>query len=221
MTVADEDVPWAMQLVALVPRVAPPTRTAVCECAATAVVTLLSDARTVDGPWRESVGYWTERRIRKVVRRARGAPWEAAQTIDGVTADVSGARVRAFVPGPVDAVPPALGRLQVGGTDVPDRGEPSPDAPPGLTIAVTPAVTMTTGKAAAQCGHAAQLALAAMSPSQRADWERRGFALRVVFAAAGAWPDQRARAAVTVIDGGFTEVAPGTLTAVASWAGLP
>ena len=214
----DDAPPWAMQLVALIPRIAPPTRTGVCEAAATAVVALLCDERAQDGPWQAMVTRWTAGRIRKVVRRARGAAWEAAQDLDGVTVEVGGASVRAFVPGPVDQVPAALARLQVGGTEVPEIGDPSAAVPDGLTIAVTPEVTMTAGKAAAQCGHAAQLALATLSDEGRTTWQRAGFPLRVLFPDAATWVVMLHTFPVAVHDGGFTEVAPGTLTAVARWA---
>jgi peptidyl-tRNA hydrolase len=65
---------------------------------------------------------------------------------------------------------------------------------------------MTTGKAAAQCGHAAHLLLRA-----RGAWP--GLRVRVVDA--DEWSRAVAEADVVVRDGGFTEVAPGTMTAVA------
>ena len=91
--------------------------------------------------------------------------------------------------------------------------------PGGLTIAHTPAVPMTTGKAAAQSGHAAQLALLAMRRSDLARWRESGFAVRVITPDAETWQRLSRRAPVTVRDAGYTEVPSGTTTAVAWWPG--
>ncbi|HEY5049813.1 MAG TPA: hypothetical protein VII50_02855 [Acidothermaceae bacterium] len=53
----------------------------------------------------------------------------------------AGAQVRAFVPGPTDAVPPQIGKLQVAGLGL-EPGTPSSAAPGILPVAVTPHVTM-------------------------------------------------------------------------------
>jgi peptidyl-tRNA hydrolase len=201
-----------MQLVLRVEKGAPPSHLAVCEAAAMAVVTLLTDPRSAPGgEWHDAVAHWESRRIRKVVRRARGSRWEALAALPGVLVDHEGAPARAFVPGPVTQVPPEIARLQVGGTDLAREDEPKPPpAPPYALITLNPGVTMTTGKAAAQCGHAAQLLLWATGP-----WP--GPRTRVV--EADDWPDAVATADAVVRDGGFTEVAPGTMTAVARLVG--
>ncbi|WP_329256729.1 peptidyl-tRNA hydrolase [Actinoallomurus sp. NBC_01490] len=200
--------PWAMQLALRVEKNAPPTHLAVCEAAAMAAVTLLADPRSAPGgEWHEAVAAWESRRIRKVVRRARGARWEALGALPGVLVDHEGAPARAFVPGPVTEVAPEIARLQVGGTDLEREEEPKPPpAPPYALIGLNPGVPMTTGKAAAQCGHAAHLLLRA-----RGAWP--GLRVRVV--EADEWSRTVAEADVVVRDGGFTEVAPGTMTAVA------
>jgi peptidyl-tRNA hydrolase len=151
---------------------------------------------------------WETRRIRKVVRRARGVRWEALDALPGVLVDHEGAPARAFVPGPVTDVPPEISRLQVGGTDLPRDEEPKPPPePPYALLALNPGVTMTTGKAAAQCGHAAHLLLRTVGA-----WP--GLRVRVV--EPDDWSRAVAVADAVVRDGGFTEVAPGTMTAVAS-----
>jgi len=58
-----------------------------------------------------------------------------------VTVVHAGAQVRAFVPGPTDAVPPQIGKLQVAGLGL-EPGTPSSAAPGILPVAVTPHVTM-------------------------------------------------------------------------------
>src|SRR5262245_46624693 len=106
-----------MQLVARAEKASPPAHGAVWEAAATAVAALLTDPRAADpeGEWHPFVARWEAGRIRKVTRRARGVRWTDAQDLPGVTVDVNGAQVRAFVPGSVDEVPPEIAKLQVAG----------------------------------------------------------------------------------------------------------
>ncbi len=209
---------WAMQLAVRDDRPDRPGHLAVCEAAAAAVVLLLTDPRAVDGEWTRQVQRWADGRIRKVVRRGRGAAFRAAIELDGVGAERQGAYVKAFVPGPIAAVPRPLAKLQVGGTDMPERGVPAPAVEHGLDIALTPHFPMTTGKAAAQSGHAAQLALLSMTPAGISNWERSGWAIRVTEPAEQMWDRLVRNWPVAVADGGFTEVPPGTVTALACWA---
>ncbi|GGV03243.1 hypothetical protein GCM10010182_21460 [Actinomadura cremea] len=211
-----DDPPWAMQLVVRAEKADPPAHGAVCAAAAAAVVRLLTDPRAVepDGEWREAVRAWESRRIRKVTRRARGVRWPEAQELPGVTVEHAGAQVRAFPPGPVTDVPPQLAKLQVAGLDLAEAEEPGPPPePPYAAIALNPDVTMTTGKAAAQCGHAAQLLLRQGKKKNVAAWLDAG--ARVRLARDVPWRTCVKEAAVAVRDGGFTEVPPGTMTAIA------
>jgi peptidyl-tRNA hydrolase len=216
---ADHDPPWAMQLAVRVEKSAPPTHSAACAAAATAVVRLLTDPETTGGEWREPVLRWESGRIRKVARRARGVRWEVVQDLPGVTVDHAGARARAFVPGPVTQVPPELAKLQVAGLDLADDEEPKPPpSSPYAAIALNPHVTMSTGKAAAQSGHAAHLLLRQAAEPARRAWLDGGLAVHLVRDVA--WEECVARAAVAVRDAGFTEVPPGTMTAIA-WIETP
>ncbi len=212
--------PWAMQLALRDDRPNRPSHLAVCESAATAVVVLLTDPRSTepDGEWRPWVRRWASGPIRKVVRRGRGVRFTAVEQLPGVQVLRREACVRAFVPGPTDQLPAELAKLQVGGTDQPERGEPSAPVAGGLSIALTPLSEMTTGKSAAQCGHAAQLALLAMDDDSRAAWQKSDWAVRVLLPDRQAWQQLERTAPVAVHDGGFTEVAPGTRTALAWWA---
>ncbi|GAA4075578.1 hypothetical protein [Actinomadura miaoliensis] len=210
-----DEPPWAMQLVARAEKASPPAHGAVCAAAATAVATLLTDPRAADpeGEWHPFVARWEAGRIRKVTRRARGARWSDVQRLPGVTVDVQGAQVRAFVPGAVDEVPPEIAKLQVAGLDLPDEDEPKPPPePPYAAIALNPDVTMSTGKAAAQSGHAAHLLLRQAPPPQAHAWIEGG--LRVYVIRDVPWRRCVEHATVAVRDAAFTEVPPGTMTAI-------
>ena len=207
------EAPWAMPIVVRAEKGAEPTAAAVAEAAATAVVRLLDDPRSVDGEWHDEVQRWLDGRIRKVARRARGSRWDAAAELPGVTVSHAGAQVRAFVPGPTDAVPPQIAKLQVAGLDL-EPGTPSSAAPGILPIAVTPHVTMSPLKAAVQVAHAAQLALAL---ADVAEWRATGFGVRLVRPDVEGWARLSASARVVVRDAGFTEIPPDTQTTLAFW----
>lgn len=212
------EAPWAMQLVVRVEKTAPPTRTAACEAAAMAAVRLL-DHDEARGDWRPAVERWMAGRIRKHVRRARGARWERAAALPGVTVTHDGAQVRAFVPGPTDAIPSELARLQLSGLELADPA-PRADAPGGALVVVSlqPDPRLGDGKAAAACGHAAQLAWMRAPGPLRARWVAQGMRVAVEQPAAQRFAELVARAPVVVRGAGLTEVDPGTVTAVARWA---
>ena len=153
------------------------------------------------------------------------------------------AAARAFVPGPVRPLPGALAKTQVEGTHFPP-GDELPPPPAGITarvaqdpaaaegialtsvststgalvtIEVTPLHEMTSGKLAAQCAHAAQLAWesSAMPSSLRRAWADDGYRVRVVVPSREQW--ETATRPVSVTDAGFTELDGPTETTRASW----
>lgn len=207
---------FVLPLVVRVERAAPPARTDALEAAALAVLRLLTDDRaTGEGEWAHPVRDWTDARIRKVVRRARGAEWRRAEALDGLTVTRGTAEVRVFPPVPLDGWPRDLARLQVSGTDLAD---PDPPADPGPHVPVlwlNPDLELTAGKAMAQVGHAAQLGLAALDPDAAGRWRAAGFPLAVRTAARDRWARLLDDDLPVVRDAGFTEVAPGTTTAAA------
>ncbi|WP_424211255.1 aminoacyl-tRNA hydrolase [Streptomyces sp. BI20] len=216
----DEAPQFVLPLVVRIERAEPPGRTDALETAARAVLVLLDDERAHgEGPWAEAVRDWQDARIRKVVRRARGAEWRRAEALDGITVSGSGPRpteVRVFPPVPLDAWPKDLAKLQVSGTDLEDPTPPGP-APEGLPVLwLNPRLDMSAGKTMAQTGHAAQLAWWVLGPDERARWRADGFALAVRVS-----PDAEHWAALldadlpVVRDAGFTEIAPGSCTVVA------
>lgn len=212
--------PWAMQFVVRVERDRAPTHTAVCEATATACLRLLGDERAAPGgPWHAAVQAWQDERIRKHVRRARAGAWRRVEATEGVGVEWDGASVRAFPPCRTDALPPALRHLQLEGLDLDDPDRRTALAPVGRTVvlAITPDPVLPTGKAAAAAAHAAQLAAAAMPSEVALAWRAAGTPLTVEHPPPGRWREILATAPVVVRDGGFTVVAPGTVTAAARW----
>ena len=209
--VLDAVTPWAMQLAVHAEKTAPPAHSAVCAAAATAVVRVVT---APDPEWREAVRRWESDRIRKVARRARGVRWAAVQDLPGITVESGGAEVRAFVPGPVTRVPPELAKLQVAGLNLADDDDhvSKPPEPPYAAIALNPDVRMSTGKAAAQSGHAAHLLVRQSAEPGRSAWLAAG--PRVHLERAKTWRRCVELATVAVRDAGFTEVPPGTMTAI-------
>jgi peptidyl-tRNA hydrolase len=215
--VRDEGRQYALPLVVRVERDDPPARTDALEGAARAVLWFLSDPRVTEaeGEWAQAARAWEDARIRKVVRRARGAAWERALALPGITVTQGTAEVRVYPPVPVDDWPADLARLQVSGTDFADPAPP-PDAPDGVPVLwLNPELPMSTGKAMAQVGHGAQLAWWELAPTDRSRWKDVEFDLRVRTAGVGQWKELRASGLPVVTDGGFTEVAPGSATVVA------
>lgn len=212
----------AMPMVLRIPKIDPPARSDLLAAAAEATLRLCLDPRVAaGGSWHEEYASWLGARIRKVSRRARGAQWEAVQDLDGVTVEVNGACVRAFVPGRVGDLDPRLRRLQVGGTDLPED-RPGPHRDDAVRLWVNGALGMTVGKAAAQVGHAVMLAAGAMSTDRLIRWQDCGWATSVRTADRAHWASAQARSgrgeAIGVRDAGFTEVAPGSMTVIADLA---
>ncbi len=208
---------YALPLVIRVERAAPPARTDALEGAARAVLRFLSDPRVTqgDGEWATATRAWEDARIRKVVRRARGAAWERAGELPGITVLHGSAQLRVFPPVPVDDWPADLARLQVSGTDLDDPRAPGGPGAGTPVLWLNPELPMTAGKAMAQAGHGAQLAWWELSPRARSAWLDRDLDLAVRAAGAGQWAELVASGLPVVTDGGFTEVAPGSATVVA------
>ncbi|WP_046089271.1 peptidyl-tRNA hydrolase [Streptomyces antioxidans] len=228
---------FVLPLVVRIEKAAPPARTDALETAARAVLALLSDERATatDGEWAQAVRDWQDARIRKVVRRARGAEWRRAAGLPGITvtgraptpapaedgheagdgASSVAAEVRVFPPVPLDGWPKELAKLQVSGTDLDDPEPPSAPDPTGPVLWLSPHVEMSAGKAMAQAGHGAQLAWWELDNAARAAWREAGFPLAVRTASAERWDELTAGGLPVVRDAGYTEIAPGSCTVVA------
>lgn len=214
-TARDEAPQFVLPLVVRLEKTAPPARTDALETAARAVLVLLSDERALgEGEWARAVHDWQDARIRKVVRRARGAEWRKAETLPGITVNGGGSEVRVFPPVPLDGWPKELAKLQVSGTDLDDPEAVAPAAPGVPVLWLNPELDMSAGKEMAQAGHAAQLAWWELTGPERAAWRADGFRLAVRTAGPEQWAELTGSGLPVVRDAGFTEIAPGSCTVV-------
>ncbi|MEU9294767.1 aminoacyl-tRNA hydrolase [Streptomyces sp. NPDC048266] len=214
----DEKPQFVLPLVVRMEREAPPSRTDALETAARAVLEILTDARSLgDGEWAQVMADWQDARIRKVVRRARGAEWRRADALPGITVTGEEAEVRVFPPVPLDGWPKDLARLQVSGTELDDPAAPGPVPEGAAVLWFNPGLGMSAGKAMAQAGHGAQLLWWAMAEDEREAWREAGFPLAVRTAAAGDWAGLTSSGLPVVRDAGFTEIAPGSCTVVSAF----
>jgi peptidyl-tRNA hydrolase len=217
---------YVLPLVVRIERADPPGHTDALETAARAVLGFLSDERVTapDGEWAAAVAAWEDARIRKIVRRARGAEWRKACQLPGLTTTGKTAEVRVFPPIPPGGTsrpkaggswPKELSKLQVSGTELSDETPPPPADPETPVLWLNPELDMSTGKSMAQVGHAAQLAWWALPAEARAAWRADGFSLAVRTADVSAWAALTSSGLPLVRDAGFTEIAPGSCTVVA------
>jgi peptidyl-tRNA hydrolase len=207
---------YVLTLVVRVEKNARPAQTDALETAARAVLAILADERsTGEGEWAEAMTAWQDNRIRKIVKRSRGAEWRRTESLPGITMTGQTAQVRVFPPTPVDALPAEIANLQVSGTDFEDPEELAPLEPRVPVLWINPTLEMSSGKAMAQCGHAAHLAWWALSPGARKEWASTDFTLAVRRAGRDQWQELLTSGLPVVQDAGFTEVAPGSRTVIA------
>ncbi|MDX6281525.1 MAG: hypothetical protein QOH03_2596 [Kribbellaceae bacterium] len=211
---------YVLTLVLQVEKAERPGQTDALEAAARAVLAILADERSAgegedEGEWAEAMRGWQDARIRKVVRRARGAEWRRAEALPGITVTGGTAVVRVFPPVLLDEVPKDLAKLQVTGTDLEDPEE-LPALADGLPVLwVNPGLEMSTGKTMAQVGHGVHLAWFELGDADRKAWQEDGFRLAVRTATAAGWTELMGSGLPVVQDAGFTEVDPGSYTVIA------
>lgn len=207
------EAPWAMQIVVDVPKAMPPEHFEVLEAVAAAVVARIETFETGTTEQRDALARWRAGRIRKVVRRARGAAWDRAASTCSAVTHVGGIRVCVFEPGPTDQVPAEISKLQVGGFNLP--ANPAEDPDELVTLYLNPQLELSTGKAAAQVAHAAQLVFETAQAHQRELWASQDFGCHVRVACPTLWEQLKTTGQVHVVDAGFTEIDPGTMTVIA------
>lgn len=232
---AAEDV-RAMQIVLRLERAEPPSwHRAVASAAAGAAAICLDPRADPGGEWYPAIRDYCIGHIRKVTRRARAGHWAAAQDLPGITLRNAGTEIRVLLPGLVGELDGRISRLQVGGTDVPVDGPPEPSAEPvgALRLWVPARIGMTVGKAMAQSGHAGMILAALLAGDGAAGlaalgaWRDAGYPVTIRRVedpgwaeVAGGLADQaaawREQGLLAVRDAGFTEVAPGTITCIAT-----
>ncbi|MFG2333278.1 peptidyl-tRNA hydrolase [Streptomyces sp. NPDC048604] len=207
---------FVLPLVVRIEKAEPPARTDALQTAARAVLEILADERSNgDGVWADAMRDWQDARIRKVVRRARGAEWRRACALPGITVTGEHAEVRVFPPVPLDGWPKELVKLQVSGTELDDPAEPEEFAEGAAVLWLNPELDMSAGKAMAQAGHGAQLVWWQLPDAERKAWREAGFPLAVrTVASPERWAELTTSGLPVVRDAGFTEIAPGSCTVV-------
>ncbi|MFD6533517.1 aminoacyl-tRNA hydrolase [Streptomyces sp. NPDC060184] len=215
-TPRDEAPQFVLPLVVHIEKTDPPARTDALRTAARAVLTILADDRALgEGEWAQAMRDWQDARIRKVVRRARGAEWRKACTLPGITVTGDAAEVRVYPPVPLDGWPKELAKLQVSGTDLDDPEPPAAPDTTGPVLWLNPELGMSAGKTMAQVGHGAQLAWWELTDTERKAWQEAGFPLSVATPDADTWRRLTVSGLPVVRDAGFTEIAPGSCTVIA------
>lgn len=209
---------FVLPLVVRIERAEPPARTDALETAARAVLEILADERAHgEGEWAQAMTDWQDARIRKVVRRARGAEWRRAEALPGITVTGEAAEVRVFPPVPLDGWPKELAKLQVSGTDLEDPVAPGAPRSGAALLWLNPDLDMSAGKTMAQAGHGAQLLWWEMPETDRKAWREAGFPLAVRTADPARWAELTTSGLPVVRDAGFTEIAPGSCTVVSEF----
>lgn len=156
---------------------------------------------------------WLQEAPAKSVRKVK-APGHLDQVEEWArAADVPHARregILALVPMAYEQMPPRVRGAQVQGVNFPRRSPAADDGGAPASLEVLTRADLSTGKAAAQAAHA-------LWAWRRRDptWTPR-HGVEVAFVSPAEIAVAAAAADVAVVhDGGFTEVSPGTLTAVA------
>lgn len=203
----EEVEPYVLPIIVRLERNEPvPSHEEVLHAVAYGMASFFDDARTAPGGWwHNQTLKWLEGRIRKVVRRARGSEWEAVKAMENVYVKKGNAEIVILPPHPVDETPAQVKKLQVSGLEL-AHDDLYVKEEKGLMISVNPALGMSTGKIAAQVGHAVQLAIFNSPKEKVRSWRENNF--RINFCG---WSDYDHWTAV-IHDAGFTEIPAGSET---------
>jgi peptidyl-tRNA hydrolase len=160
--------------------------------------------------WRERPG--------KVTLRARGGQWQRVlEEPHAIAGAPDGESAVALPPRRRSERGPLLEQMQAMTSALEPPPElPAPGSVPGaVTYVVNPSLEMSSGKTIAQVAHAAVLAA---DTGRLEDWVAAGCPARVVLPAAERFRslcEAEDGLVAKVVDGGLTEVAPGTVTVLA------
>lgn len=208
--------PWALQCV--VKDTKDFTHRQLAHALAVAVVSYL-DTVEKDTERSKAVERWMAGRIRKLLRRAKNAGWEAVQAEDGETYEVDGVTIRVFTPTAMDSIPKSISKCQVAHlTSLDDSSSTYGSLSPCLKIYTNRSLNMSAAKAAVAAAHVAHIMSIRLTDEDYFLWKESGFALSV--SSLGEVSDFIDSVAdVSIHDGGLTEVEPGSITAVGFWKG--
>ena len=210
---------FVQPIVLLVDKADPAAHTDAIRAAATASVAAYAGA-LADGDDLTAWENWLSGPFTKSVRRADPTTFaKLIATEDGelLHAVIGKAKAFALTPAAYEDLPKAISRLQVSGTELPDRDSDfkKSTARPAPTLVMNGGLGMSTGKAAAQAAHALFAWFLTLDAEQRYQWLTTGcmFALHMASseefsAAAAGVPDE-----LLIEDAGRTEIEPGTATA--------
>lgn len=167
------------------------------------------------GIWNAWLGDFYAKSVRRASPKAFAdiADSEAAPRI-AVTGSAS-----ALALGPMTRgdMPHPISRLQVSGTNLPDRFSHAaiPKTPDDAVIVLNASLSMSTGKAAAQAAHALTLWFSTLPEEHRLEWISRGHPSAVSIFAEDVFTELATDCppALRIIDHGRTEIAPGSPTA--------
>lgn len=164
---------------------------------------------------------WLDGPFTKTVRRADAKTFEKLSSkftdVEHAAVAVGKAKAMAFRPTTYGAMSRHLSKLQVSGTDLPERATdhavPAAEDAPALILNAS--LSMSTGKQAAQAGHALFAWFLSLDTPARRAWYEAGCQFRVelvpqeFFDRYAATVDE----GLVIVDAGRTEIDPGTATA--------
>lgn len=159
---------------------------------------------------------WLKGRFTKSVRRGTAGQIEAAVEFAASDVMVGEARALGFVPASYDDMLPPISKMQVSGTEYPRSEEPWTVDFEGPAIYINSDIEMSTGKTAAQAAHGLFAWALRLSDEEREHWVGQGLPVTFFEVPAKEIIDLAELAgAVPIVDAGFTEIDPGSMTVVA------
>jgi hypothetical protein len=150
----------------------------------------------------ETPDEWRARPGKVTLRARTGGQWDRGLELPHALA---GDAVAALPPMRRSERPPLLTKLQAMSTALEPPGHED-DRPAALTYALNPRISMSSGKTLAQIAHAA-----VMAAEELPEWVEAGCPARVILPSPHAF-DALGPCVAEVVDGGLTEVPPGTVT---------